>query len=303
MKLLSIVLLPSVSAFIIQHSGFIGSSCIVKPSTISLSASLETVLENEEILSPSITVARPEIHWTVPGFKIGWQDENGNWFDEDGPRNGPPQNYWRQSVDQGDYNRDMEAVTAVLSPDCDVEIVVSNLIKSRSTSRPSLNRKVLGSWAPILLNGKCVASISKSSNGVTKNPMFVIDEHDPIEIPFKINISRKNGRRFAPKNHYGTFDKRLDAGEDLFITTSTAIKSEFMVTVFADEDNSSRIIGMIGTNKREPLHFGGIMYISDYVMIQRDTDGAYDFWLRADKSHLGATPRELQEYEEKIRLK
>jgi len=48
MKLLSIVLLPSVSAFIIQHNGFIGSSRIVKHSTIPLSASLETVLENEE---------------------------------------------------------------------------------------------------------------------------------------------------------------------------------------------------------------------------------------------------------------
>jgi len=298
MKLFTIILLPYASAFAPTCNGFISSRHEALTPSSNL-YSTAPVLEKEEVAIAPMTLSRPEIHWTVPGYKIGWQDKEGKWFDEDGPRKGPPQNYWRQSVDQGDYNRDMEAVTQLLSPDCNVEALVKNLMNSRSTRKPSLNRKVLGSWAPILFNGKCLASISASKD--TTNATVVVEENNtPIEVPYQIQISRKNGRRFAPKNHYGTFDKRLESGEDISISTSTKYgDTGFIVTVFADEDNTSRIVGMIGTRNRVPLHFGGIVYITDYVMLQRNDDGEYDFWLRVDKSHLGATPEELEQYEEK----
>jgi len=32
---------------------------------------------------------------------------------------------------------------------------------------------------------------------------------------------------------------------------------------------------------------GGITYVSDYVLIQRNDEGAVDFWLRCDDSYLG----------------
>jgi len=100
-----------------------------------------------------VTVSKPGIHWTVPGFKTGWKDDNGNWFDKDGPRNGPPLNYWRQRADEREYDQAMGAIDAVLS-ECEIESEVSQLEKRSSVRKPSLSRKMLGRWAPLLLSSR-----------------------------------------------------------------------------------------------------------------------------------------------------
>lgn len=55
---------------------------------------------------------------------------------------------------------------------------------------------------------------------------------------------------------------------------------------------------MIGKDVRVPLHHGGIVYITDYIMIQCTEEGVYDVWLRTDTSHLGVTKEEVEALKE-----
>jgi len=227
--------------------------------------------------SDRISVPRPKTHYTVPGFKVGWQDAEGNWFDEDGPRNGPPQNYWRQAADDREYSKNMEAVDAVLSG-TDMEETLRNLEKRCGVRFPSLNRKILGSWAPLLHCGvNLVANPDDAATG------------KDIEVPFTVDVFRKHGRKLGPKNHYGVFDAKLENGEELTIKTNTVARgSSPCGTVVADEKNESLVLGNVEhVNLDMPLTFGKITYISDYVLIQRYGEGGLDLWLRCDDSYLG----------------
>lgn len=257
------------------------SSFVVNGRSLSLyyglSSTLFSTLEDTakvELTENKISISKPEIHITVPGFKLGWQDDDGNWFDEDGPRNGPPLNYWRQASDQRVYDEVMDTVDAVLT-ECDMDSKVSNLERKNSARKPSLSRKILGQWAPLLLSNKRIARNCK--------PVDYVDSCE-IEIPFTIDISRSNGRKLAPKNHYGVFDKKLEHGEELTISTigsDTSISAK----VIASEMNGQVELGILDQDVQ--LKFGGITCIEDYVMIQRSPEGLIDFFLRVDNSYLG----------------
>lgn len=221
----------------------------------------------------SIPVTRPSIHWTVPGYKVGWQDDDGNWFDEDGKRNGPPQNFWRQKSDEREYNRDMDALTSVLT-EFNVDEVVEALEKRCSIRKRSLSRKLLGSWAPLLLGGDRASLNDKPA-----------DDEGIIEVPFQMNIFRTNGRKFAERTFYGLFDAKLEVGEEITVESST---KSFSSTLSVDESNSYVAVGEASFGGVERmLSFGGITYLSDYLLVQRNTKGAIDFWLRCDDAYLG----------------
>jgi len=231
-----------------------------------------------------VSMSKPVIHWTVPGFKVGWRDDEGNWFDEDGPRNGPPLNYWRQNADEREYNQAMGVADAVLS-EYDIESEVKRLEKRSSVRKPSLSRKMLGRWAPLLLSSRRIAYNDKPS-----------DDGGDVGVPFVIEISRSDGRRFGPGNHYGTFDLPLENGEELSISTTGGCEHDnnnVSAKIIADEANEPVDLGTVG---QAQLQFGGITYVSDYVMIQRRPDGAIDFFLRADESYLGATAEDKGKY-------
>lgn len=230
-----------------------------------------------------VSISKPVIHWTVPGFKVGWQDAEGNWFDKDGPRNGPPMNYWRQRADEREYNQAMGAADAVMS-EYDIESEVRGLEKRSSVRKPSLSRKMLGRWAPLLLSSRRIAYNDKPS-----------DDAGDLDVPFMIDISRSHGRRFGPGNHYGIFDLPLQNGEELSIlTTDGGEHDKLSAKIIADEANEPVDLGMVG---QAQLQFGGITYVSDYAMIQRRPDGAIDFFLRADESYLGATAEDKERYD------
>ena len=236
-------------------------------------------LDNEKDVGtkaiPSIFVTRPVIHWTVPGYKIGWRDEEGNWFDEDGMRNGPPQNYWRQMSDERSYHRDMEAITCAMT-EFNVEETVHQLERRLSARKPSLSKSLLGTWAPILQCGERI-----TSNNMQRN------EEDVIEVPYKINIFRKNGTKFGPKSRYGIFYARLEDGEELTIEVDDgSISTSNSVTCSAT--NEIIPLGRVKYNGEErPIFMGGITYISDYILIQRNEKGLIYLWMRCDKSYLG----------------
>jgi len=281
--MLSFIFVPCVLSFSLNHANTRFSALtlgnIVRPSL-----TLFETAQNVEILIPAesntdvekssrISVSRPEIHWTVPGFKVGWRDESGNWFDEDGLRNGPPLNYWRQVSDQQDHDRDMEALNMALT-EYNLEETVQNLEKRRSTRLPSLHRKMLGRWAPIISSGERVTFNDKAA-----------DNEASIDVPYTIEISRTNGRKYAPKNHYGIFDLRLSVGEQLTVNVVTQKDVIISANLLVDDANEPVILGMLDEDK--PLYFGGFTYLTDYIMIQRNPDGKVDLLLRVDDSYFG----------------
>mmetsp|Transcript_25067 Transcript_25067/g.47948 ORF Transcript_25067/g.47948 Transcript_25067/m.47948 type:complete len:347 (+) Transcript_25067:368-1408(+) len=259
-----------------------------------------------------VSISKPPIHWTVPNFKVGYQDPiTGKWFDEDGPRNGPPQNYWRQSADEREYNDDMAAADAVLSS-FDIESKVQLLEHRCSVRRPSLSRKMLGVWAPLMLGGSCMAYNDRPS-----------DDGGMVEVPFLVEIRRRGGRRFGPKNHYGIFDLKLERGEELAVVVTTTTMntdtdtggdddddegSSMMISanIKADEKNEPVDLGKVigredggadaDTTDHPQLLVGGITYLSDYAMVQRRQDGTIDFFLRVDRNYLGATKEDKARY-------
>jgi len=249
----------------------------------------------------AISISRPIIHWTVPEFKVGWQDENGNWFDEDGPRNGPPQNFWRQMSDEREYKMDMDALDAVMAMGTNshnhkemIEDAVAQLEKRRSVRYPSLSRKMLGRWVPILLSGQRVTYDDRPTND---------NNMDDILAPFVLEIHRTNGRLYGPKNHYGIFDKKLSCGEELTFNVLNGMSGDCSccgseeggeliissASIVADDNNEPMLFANLLDNI--PLYYGGITYVTDYIMIQRRGQeiGEIDFWLRADDSYLGVT--------------
>ena len=220
-----------------------------------------------------ISIPRPKIHYTVPGFKVGWRDEEtGTWYDEDGPRNGPPLNIWRQASDEREYKADMDAVDAVLA-DFDVATTLRDLEIRCGVRKPALSRKVLGSWAPLLRGGRRVVYSDRPSGNV--------------EVPMTVDVYRTTGRKLGPKNHYGQFDARLEDGEGLTIETAGVVA--LCAAVVVDGGNRPIAVGNVecGGDADAPLTFGGITYISDYVLIQRNEEGDPDFWLRCDDSYFG----------------
>lgn len=212
-----------------------------------------------------IMVHRPQIRWTVPGTKPGWKDENGKWFDEDGPRNGPPMNYWRQSLDERTFNDDMRIVNDVLRGTITRQQVAA-MEQSRG-GKHSINRRVLGRWAPVSRRDERIA-IEQAQHGK--------DPKDAIFVPYTIEIFRTAGRKFGPKTYYGQFDAHLQKGEELTIKAE-GDRIDFSGVVLASPDNEVVQVGLLGAY---PLTYGGITYLSDYIMIMRDAAGAVDVWLR-----------------------
>merc|ERR1712060_504063 len=97
----------------------------------------------------------PSIRYAVPSLVPGWRgrpehgEDPSRWYDADGVRNGPPRNYWRQSLDERLYRDDMSLLEAILHGEGDeVNNLMAELqMRGKKIRQPSLNRKLLGRWA------------------------------------------------------------------------------------------------------------------------------------------------------------
>jgi len=264
--------LPFISTFSITSSNnLFASPNLDEKLNVRLLRSFKTSEEEDPSTGErdTITIGKPPIHWTVPNLKVGWKDEDGNWFDEDGPRNGPPQNYWRQSMDNREYSKDMDVVNKALL-NIDITDAIKTIEKRNSVRKPSKNRLLLGKWAPIVRCGVNVALSNKS-----------FDECVEIELPMTVDIFRTAGRKFVTVKVYGVFDARLDEGEELSIQTSDGVIDKKI------QANASNELIKLGTIGGRPFRIGGITYLSDYLLILRGPDEEIDLWLRCDDAYLG----------------
>lgn len=249
----------------------------------STETSIETSSTSDSTTAQKLfSVAMPKIQWTVPGMKRGWKEDE-VWMDEDGPRNGPPQNFWRQVGDERIYNDNVELVqnlvkvndfqenrmgnTTSLSFEQTADGILRNdlfdgmvarLEKTNSIRIPSLNRLILGNWAPIVRGGKVVA------NGNSGDAYSV-------DIPYRFHIERTTGQKLAPKTHYGTFDMHLEPEEQITvqeISSSNAVNSFGVVEATSDKTENKLVEGYVNSIDGD-LYLGGITYVSKYIMIMR----------------------------------
>jgi len=282
LSLLSVLLLVSsletieVSAWVPASRNNLPSSRVFNPRHV-VTTVYSAVEETTEILvvdsatsqEQRISAQMPKIKYTVPGMKLGWK-ENGVWMDQDGPRNGPPQNYWRQNADERVFGKSVDLIQELLKSaeaqgEKDVDILeidafnemIDRLERTNSIRTPSLNRMVLGDWAPILRGGKIIASNT--------------GEEESFDIPYRFRIQRTAGQKLAPKTNYGIFDEHLEAGEEVTveeISSSNTVTSTG--TFLASPDQKENVLVKGYNNAIDgDLYLGCVTYLTKYVMIMR----------------------------------
>jgi hypothetical protein len=237
----------------------------------------EALLTNTQ--RQKITVPMPKIQYTVPGMNLGWR-ENGVWMDKDGPRNGPPANYWRQAADERKHTNDLDLIRDLLqlnnfdtnsngnstSVSYDADIVRNEILNERVTTLekmnsmriPCLNRQILGDWAPILRGEKVLC---------TSTP----DAESSVDIPYRFHIERTDGLKLAPETRYGTFDEHIEPGEKLTVeevSNLNAVSSTGIFTAISDRTELKLVEGYTNAVDGD-LYVGGITYLTKYVMIMR----------------------------------
>jgi len=251
-------------------------------SAIDDSAETSTETSAATTQQQQITVPMPKIQYTVPGLKLGWR-EDGVWMDDDGPRSGPPQNYWRQVGDERVYNRNIDLIqdllklnsleangtgstTSVSDEEKDTSIIgndnvnemVRRLENTNSIRIPSLNRLILGDWAPVVRGGKVIARSTA-------------DDEKSADLPYRFHIERTAGRKFAPETVYGTFDEHLKPGEKLTVqelSSSNAVTSSGALEVSSDKLENRLVKGYNNAIDGD-LYVGGVTYVTNYIMIMR----------------------------------
>lgn len=236
-----------------------------------------------DALPPLTEVQKPRIRYTVPQHARGWRgrpeagEDSDSWYDDLGPRNGPPTNYWRQAMDERIYRTTFAAVDEIIdSAGAPWNDVTLRRLESRmSITKPLRNRKLLGRWAALVTNGQRVAASGTSA--------------DAYAVRSVVNFARAAGRQTF-EHRYGVFDAHLDEKEPLIVGIAVAPSFDNWVTASvaatAMNDRASLPLSLPGGGA---MHLGGVSLLSDYVLVTRDKDGALqDLYVRVDAEEDGA---------------
>ena len=171
-------------------------------------------------------------------------------------------NYWRQRADERAFQKDMVVVDQVLDGKSLEEVDLSSL--TLQVRHPLLNSKIIGVWTPLVQNGVRVGKRALQSNGL-------------LEVPYTISIARPGLRKLGPTTGYGTFDAHFEPGEPVSVKVKDATFS-----YKASKGNGIQELGRINGDK-DVFAIGNISYLSDYLVIMKNTDGAlWEFWTRAE---------------------
>mmetsp|Transcript_15503 Transcript_15503/g.35727 ORF Transcript_15503/g.35727 Transcript_15503/m.35727 type:complete len:364 (+) Transcript_15503:194-1285(+) len=290
---------PLLSRSIVTAAGTILCSTLEDTTEAPLPEPAPSTTKQEKNEEPVLlcSVPLPALRYTVPGTKRGWK-ENGVWMDEDGPRNGPPQNFWRQMGDERLHEGDTQLVKDLLQlanfrKDDSLSSSSSSASSSASSSSsssdatgimdmmsgmaeklertnsiriPSLNRLQLGDWAPIVRGGRVVATCDDNDD----------DDNDDetVSVPYLFRIRRTAEQRLAPKTPYGTFDEHLEPDEEVSVLELSGNNGEVVASGTAraagEKHERRRVEGYLHPRDGE-LRLGGITYVTKYVLIMRET--------------------------------
>lgn len=216
-------------------------------------------------------VQLPAVRYTVPIQNLGWRGrpERGEdpqlWYDAEGLRNGPPMNYWRQAADERFHRNNLAAVDAVARGDEAAEALVAQLENRMPILRPQQCRKLLGRWAPVLVNG---ARLGEPLEG-----------GGALQVPLTMEV-RRAGERQTMTNRYGEFDAHMEDGEELTLALEAG-DERAEASLLASADNSRRDVAFPVNSMLPALGIGRVTFLSDYMLAQRDEVGTLvDVWVR-----------------------
>ena len=272
------------------------ASGVRRASAVSMSASRvsETRMENKESSqrststpAPALAVERPAIVYTVPMSNRGWRgrpeagEDPSRWYDAEGERNGPPPNYWRQSMDERAHRRSMAAIDELLAGDMPEESGLRALEQRMPLRAPLENRKLLGRWAAAVRDGAAVASLATPGN-----------TSSALNVPAMVEIRREGDRRTV-EHRYGTMDIHLEPGETLKVQlfVGSAESDAEAVTVGAGrllagrgiceadslrpsadmEEPWGALLSRLGGEAAVPVR-GRVTFLNDYMMVSRDEE-------------------------------
>lgn len=226
------------------------------------------------------TVRLPLVRYTVPIQNLGWRgrpergEDPKRWYDSEGVRNGPPQNYWRQAADERFHAKNLAAVDAVARGGDGAEALMAELENRMPILKPQQCRKLLGRWAPVLVGGKRLGEPLEGGGA--------------LQVPLTMEV-RRPGDRKTMENRYGTFDAHMEDGEELTVTLEAG-DERAEASLRASADNSRRDVAFPSSAVLPTLGIGRVTFLSDYMLAQRDEDGVLlDVWVRVVD---GAWPRE-----------
>ena len=236
--------------------------------------------------SPRQLVQRPAVVYTVSQSKRGWRgreelgEDPSRWYDAEGPRNGPPQNYWRQAMDERLQRTAMRAVDELIEGDggeAMAEETLRGLEVRMGIRRPLTNRKLLGRWAYVVSEGRPVAAPAAAAA--------------QLRAPATLEV-RREGDRKTVEHRYGTFDAHMEDGEPLVLTLSggsgadgDAPTATFKLVAGGESAQSAEcqsspesaelatMLHELGAAAYAPFR-GTVSLLSDYLLVTRDEEGA-----------------------------
>lgn len=250
--------------------------------------------------TPCITVERHSVAYTIPMANRGWRgrpemgEDPKSWYDAEGPRKGPPMNYWRQAMDERLHANSMRALDSIISlglgaiPTEEAEAPLRELELKMSIRRPAYNRKLLGVWATVVAEGRVVAAPSVDAQA-SQATAGVASRRGALQVPATVEI-RRDGSRRTKQHRYGTIDENLEEGERLRITTRSAVaaaageplvraaSATFEIGLAALEaasalDELASVEQSLGKVFDVEAFPGPIAYLSSYLAVVRRADG------------------------------
>jgi len=248
-------------------------------------------------LGTLLSVDLPTCHYLTPAARRGWRgvaahgEDPERWYDVAGPRNGPPSNYWRQATDERVHTAAVNVVENLVSSGGYRAALpaIENLERRMGIMKPLLNRKLLGTWAPVLYRGGVVASLVDSPKPKPLSCTITMTKH--LVIPAMLNVQRAGERR-TKTNGYGTTDAHLEPGEEINLKlTGPGGVAESSIGALRENErlhvpwqsNAGRLLSNGAPLPGHGMPLGRISLLNDYLIVQRDTGGAIrEVWLRCD---------------------
>lgn len=246
-----------------------------------------------------LAVDLPMCRYLTPAARRGWKgieargEDADCWYDSEGVRNGPPRNYWRQASDERMHTHTVEAITHLVDSGSTAAAMpsIEALENRMGITKPLLNQKLLGTWAPVLYRGSLVASLVDTA--APRAISCTITATRQLVVPATLSLQRLGERR-TKTNGYGTTDAHLQPGEAIRLTlagpgafaeSSLPASGENERQHVRWERHSGRLLatGLPGLPGRG-VPLGRISLLNEYLLVQRDTSGKLrEVWLRCDE--------------------
>ena len=212
-------------------------------------------------LGTLLGVDLPACRYMTPAAKRGWKrvpsrgEDPEKWYDADGVRNGPPRNYWRQATDERVHTGVVDMVNSLVESKSAALPGITALESKMGISKPLLNQKLMGTWAPVLYRGNVVASLVNTTE--PKTISCTITTSKQLIVPATLSV-RRMGERRTVTNGYGTKDAHLKPGEAIQITLNGpgAVAESFIGAIQENERQHIRWQSSAGRTRSRATRSG-----------------------------------------------